>query len=136
MEAPAVVDKILRDVGNVNDTVVVQQAVTTKPSMANIGLTAAVYWHDGLVSEIVHYYDKKGFENNGHRPNCGKEIISFINHAEYKWRVTSQTVISRADEKRARHKKATSIDKSFELLGGVLCNGDSKDLWALLHLWM
>lgn len=43
MEAPEVVDKILRDVGNVNDTVVVQQAVTTKPPMANIGLTAAVY---------------------------------------------------------------------------------------------
>lgn len=80
------------------------------------------------MSEIVHYYDKKGFENYGHRPNCRKNIISFNEHAEDKWRVTSQTVISRADEKRARHKKATSIDKSFEILGGVLCNGDSKDL--------
>jgi len=30
MEAPAVADKVLRDVGNVNDTAV-QQAVTTKP---------------------------------------------------------------------------------------------------------
>lgn len=84
MEAPAVVDKILRDVGNVNDTAGCDNKA--------IGLPAAVYWQDGLVAEIVHYYDKKVFESNGHRPNCGKEIISFNEHAEYKWRVTSLVV--------------------------------------------
>lgn len=67
------------------------------------------------IDEMLSCYENTVIENNGDCPHCGKEIMSLNTQAEYKFNVTRGTVITHADQKCARHKRAAPVDRSIRI---------------------